>query len=267
MAQLCKHTVVYIKRMPYKKPYAMNHDLQMQQFFDALITNTPADLTTPEALHYKNTLHLFEQEAMYIYSLKDKKLIYTNGWQNVLGYKDEEINMDIILNSTIPEYAPFSQELNYKVLLFIHTISEDLEKYSFSMELKKRHKNGTAIPIVSWVGVHQVQNKQVVTIYGNFRVNHNLTFGRVMRYATYGPEKNTMEEELSKNLFYSNFISDKEKEVLALVAKGQSFKEIATLLHISTSAVEKRINPLYKRFHVNGIAHLVSFAYENHILP
>jgi DNA-binding CsgD family transcriptional regulator len=89
----------------------------------------------------------------------------------------------------------------------------------------------------------------------------------VMRYAAFGPEKNEFEEELNKTLFYKNVISNKEKDALALVAKGYSLKEIAMLLKISQSAVEKRIIPLYKRFDVKSMPHLVSFAYENHILP
>jgi DNA-binding CsgD family transcriptional regulator len=88
-----------------------------------------------------------------------------------------------------------------------------------------------------------------------------------MRYAAYGPEKEEFEEELNKVLFHHLAISKKEKEALAMVARGYSFKEIAARLGISHSAIEKRIIPLYKRFDVKSLPHLVSFAYDNHILP
>jgi len=52
-----------------------------------------------------------------------------------------------------------------------------------------------------------------------------------------------------------------------MVAKGFSFKEIAQTFNVSQSAIEKRILPLYKRFEVKSLTHLVSFAYDNHILP
>ena len=71
----------------------------------------------------------------------------------------------------------------------------------------------------------------------------------------------------NKALFKHFAISDKEKEALALVAKGLSFKEIAGHLKVSSSAIEKRIIPMYRRFNVRSLAHLISFAYENHILP
>ncbi len=245
----------------------MPYNQQLNNFFNTIITNTAADLNSALAKHYKKTIPLFEEEAVYIYSLKEKKLLYADGWEKILGYKDNEITMFDILNSTIPKYAPFSKELNYKVLLFIYSIEEELEKYSFSMELKKLHKNGNEIPITSKVGVHQVENNKVISIRGLFTVNYKLRFGNLMQYDTYGPERNTMEAELDKNLFYRNFITKKEKEALTLVVAGKAFKEIAHILNISVSAVDKRIIPLYKRFNVNGLAHLVSYAYENHIVP
>jgi len=51
------------------------------------------------------------------------------------------------------------------------------------------------------------------------------------------------------------------------VAQGYSFKEIAHHFNVSSSAIEKRILPLYKRFNVRSLSHLITFAYENHILP
>jgi DNA-binding CsgD family transcriptional regulator len=88
-----------------------------------------------------------------------------------------------------------------------------------------------------------------------------------MRYAAYGPEKEQFEEELNKQLFQHYAISQKEKEALALIASGYAFKEVAQQFQVSQSAIEKRILPLYKRFNVRSLTHLISFAYDNHILP
>ena len=85
-------------------------------------------------------------------------------------------------------------------------------------------------------------------------------------YATIGYSDNG----LGRYLAYQNAktsLSNKEKEALAMAAKGFAFKQIADELNLSVSAIEKRINPLYKRFNVNSLQHLVAFAYENNILP
>jgi DNA-binding CsgD family transcriptional regulator len=231
------------------------------------ITAVPADLESEQAQFFKQTIPTFPEEAVYIYSFKENRMIFARGWEKVVGYQDNEINMLAIVNMSAPEYAPFSHDLNDKALQFIHKKSENLEEYSFTIELKKIHKDGSLVPIIARVGVFSSQNGHIESIIGRFQINRSLIFGRVMRYAAYGPEKEKFEEELNKVLFSHLAISNKEKEALSLVAKGYSFKEIAHELKVSHSAIEKRIIPLYKRFNVKSLTHLVSFAYDNFILP
>ena len=231
------------------------------------ITAVPADLSSEQALYFKQTIPKFPEEAIYIYSFKENRMIFARGWEEVVGYQDDEINMLAIVNMSAPEFAPFSHDLNDKALQFIHKKTENLEDYSFTIELKKIHKNGALVPIIARVGVFSSNNGHVESIIGRFQINRSLIFGRVMRYAAYGPEKEKFEEELNKILFSHLAISNKEKEALSLVAKGYSFKEIAHELSVSHSAIEKRIIPLYKRFDVKSLTHLVSFSYDNFILP
>ena len=231
------------------------------------ITEVPANLEEEQAQYFRQTIPKFPEEAVYIYSFKENRMIFARGWEEVVGYKDDEINMLAIVNMSAPEYAPFSHDLNDKALQFIHKKTENLEDYSFTIELKKIHKDGSLVPIIARVGVFKSENGHIESIIGRFQINRSLIFGRVMRYAAYGPEKEKFEEELNKILFSHLAISNKEKEALSLVAKGYSFKEIAHELKVSHSAIEKRIIPLYKRFDVKSLTHLVSFAYDNFILP
>lgn len=237
------------------------------EFSRSMITALPADLNSEQAKGLKRTIQRFPEEAIYVYSFKENRMIYADGWEEVLGYKDSEINMLSIVDITTPEYKPFSFELNDKALMFIMSRSEELEKYSFMIELKKLHKNGTAVPLIVRVGVFRSENGRVTEIIGRNQVSHRLKLGKVMQYAAYGPEKAEFEEELNKNLFHYYAISHKEKEALAMLAQGKSFKEIAHELNVTQSAIEKRIIPLYKRFEVRSLTHLVTFAMENHILP
>ncbi|HWW39435.1 LuxR C-terminal-related transcriptional regulator [Pedobacter sp.] len=245
----------------------MNSKKNFGEYSKNFISDVPADQESDEAQYFNQTIPRFPEEAIYIYSFKLNKMVYASGWEEVVGYKDDEINMLAIVNMSAPEFAPFSHDLNDKALKFIHNKTKDLEKYSFTIELKKIHKNGTLVPIVARVGVYSSENGKVTAIIGRFQINRNLIFGKVMRYAAFGPEKEKFEEELNKILFSHLAISDKEKEALALVAKGYSFKEIAHELNVSHSAIEKRIIPLYKRFNVKSLTHLVSFSYDNSILP
>lgn len=240
---------------------------KLGHYSKTFITDVPADLGSPEAQHFKQTIRRFPDEAIYIYSFKENRMMYADGWEPLLGYRDDEITMMTIVNITAPEYAPFSNELNDKALMFLHNKTKDLEKYSFTIELKKIHKDGTHVPLISKVGVFATEEGRVTAIIGHSQKNESIQLGNVMRYAAYGPEKSAFEEELNKQLFRHYAISEKEKEALSLVAEGFSFKEIAARFGVSQSAIEKRIIPMYKRFEVKSLTHLISFAYANHILP
>lgn len=245
----------------------MHSYLSYGEYTKLFITDIPANLTSSEALNFKKSIPKFPEEAVYIYSFKENRMIYADGWEELLGYRDDEINLLTIVSITTPEYAEFSKELNDKALIFLHSITEDLEKYSFTLELKKIHKNGNHIPLISRVGVFKSENGKIVEIIGRSQINKSINFGKILRYAGYGPEKSQFEEELNKALFQHFAISRKEKEALDLISKGYTFKEIAYQLNVSSSAIEKRILPMYKRFDVKSLTHLVTFAFENHILP
>ena len=226
-----------------------------------------ADLETEEAKFFKKTLPKFDNECVYIFSFKQNKLIYADGWEQVLGYKDSEVSILKITTSTVKEYAIYSNEIDDKAMLFIHNCKDHVGEYGITKELRKYHKNGQEIPIISKIRIKTVVDGKMDYLIGRFQVNHNLKFGRVMKFEFHGPEKEKMYAMLDKNIFINLDVSEKEKEVIRLSAKGYSIKEIASELKVTPSAIEKRLFPLYKRFELKSLPHLISFAYENNILP
>lgn len=236
------------------------------EFAKKIITNVPADLTTEVALGFARSLPKFPEEAIYIYSFLEGRLIYAQGWEEVLGYPDNEINLRLVMSLTSPEYSSFVRDLNDEALIFLQSEREELEKYSFMIEVTKIHKNGSSIPLIERIGVLKAYNGRVVEVLGRFQINKNLRLGKIMHYQAYGPEKSEFEEKLRKGLFQHKAITLKEKEALVMVAKGYTFKEIASELKVSQSAIEKRILPLYQKFEVKSLTHLITFAFENHIL-
>ena len=244
----------------------MQYEGSLGEFARKIITNVPADLTTEVAMGFANSIPKFPEEAIYIYSFAESRLIYANGWEDVLGYSDHEVNLQLIMSLTSPEYSAFVRDLNDEALIFLQSQREELEKYSFIIEVTKLHKNGSHVPMIERIGVLKAKNGMVMEVIGRFQINRNLRLGKIMHYQAYGPEKSKFEEKLQKGLFKHKAITLKEKEALVLVAKGYTFKEIASELKVSQSAIEKRILPLYQKFEVKSLTHLITFAFENNIL-
>ena len=246
----------------------MNKSNKTSEIDPSVVTDLPADTNSSLFKQYKRSLIRFPDEAVYIYSFKEKKLIYADGWEGTLGFKDEEITLQTIIKQTDPSYVAFAHEINAKTIEFILSKKTGIKNYSFTVELKKIHQDGTIIPMEAKIGILSVDEDGLVdNIIGRFRINRNLHLGMVMRYDVHGPDKEEFEKVINKAVQKFLTISGKEKEALKYVAKGYSFKEIADELGVSASAIEKRIQPLYKRFNVKNLTHLVSFAYENYILP
>jgi DNA-binding CsgD family transcriptional regulator len=242
-------------------------NLKPGDYSKSQISDVSADTSSLVSKKFSETLNQFPDEAIYVYSFKENKMLYANGWEPILGYKDAEISMLKLVMSTVPEYAPFVNDLNDKALQFARKQKKDYKKYSFTLELKKMHKLGHEVPLIWRVSVLNFEGDQMTEIIGRAEVNKSINLGKVMRYAAYGPEKSKFEEKLNEELFHHFAISRKEKEAISLLAKGLTYKEIAKEFNVSNSAIEKRILPLFKRFNVKSSAHLISFAYENHILP
>lgn len=230
------------------------------------ISNVPYDITDPIYKEYKAKVPQFIGQAVYIYSFQKNRMLFANGWEEILGYKDDEITLLKIVSCTSERHFNFSNELNDKALQFLKTIKKDLEKYSFTIEVEKKHKNGEIIPLFSRVGIYKSHQGNITEIIGVSERTHSKRLGDIMQYAAYGPDKSSFEDTLNTQLFNELGISRKEKEALQLAAKGFAFKEIADKLCVSQSAIEKRIIPMYKRFNVKSLPHLISFAYDNHIL-
>ena len=215
---------------------------------------------------YKNKIQLFTGQAVYVYSFEKNRMLYASGWEDLLGYKSEEITLFKIVSITSKRHFNFSNELNDKALQFILSKKKELEKYSFTIEVEKIHKDGDIIPLYSRVGIFKSKNGKVLEIIGVSEKIHSRKLGNIMQYAVFGPKLSGFEETLNKQLFNEMAISSKEIEVLEFAAKGFTFKEIACELNVSQSAIEKRIYPLYKRFNVKSLPHLISFAHDNYIL-
>lgn len=233
----------------------------------SFVTDVPADLSSDFARDFSKKIYKYPQEGIYIYSFEEGRMLYADGWEDVAGIPDNEISLLHILNMTAPDYTPFVDDINDKALKFIFARNERLTDYSFTIEFKLLHRNGNEVPVTAKVSVYDTTDSgHLKMIQGRFQVDHGLRFGKVMRYAAYGPEKDEFENELNENLFYPFHISNKELEVLHLLSEGFAYKEMAEKLEITPSAVEKRIRPLFQRFNVKNNAHLIAFAYQNNLL-
>lgn len=232
-----------------------------------LIHNTPANHESEFFKQRASVINTFPDEAYYVYSFEEKKMLYVHGWGKLVGIPDQEIGMVDIVNLTAPQFSDYVEEVNDKALMFLFTHSIKLKDYCFQIHIKLTHRNGTEIPISAKVAVYDTfDDGRLKSISGIFRLNDSLRFGKVMRLTSYGPEKTDFEDALDPKLFKHLIITEKEAEALKLAANGLTDKEIADKIGISIHSVDKRFRSIRKRFNCRSRTELLSFAFENYLL-
>jgi DNA-binding CsgD family transcriptional regulator len=231
------------------------------------ITDIPHNPSDPDNISLPDITRL-PNEGIYIYDFIKGKILYSNGWKDVIGYHNDEISMKKIVMLTSSDHIQFVREINDKALYFLHQRNTRLTEYHLSFGIKMKHRNGMDVPVSVLLQVYATTPEgELLQIMGRFKGDDKLRLGRIRSFSVFGPEKEAFEQSLNNDLVYNLRISNKELEVIKLLAQGKTYKEIADDLSISKSAVEKRVAPLFKRFNVKNNAHLVGFAYENLLLP
>jgi DNA-binding CsgD family transcriptional regulator len=232
-----------------------------------LIKNTPADTSSPFYNQCKSVYKRFPEEAFYIYSFAEKRMLYNHGWEKFVGIPDSKLGMVDVVDLTAPDFKDFVEEVNDKALMFLYTHSENLKDYCFQIHIRLSHMDGSEIPVSAKVAVYDTfEDGSLKAICGSFRSNDSLRFGAVMRLSSYGPEKREFEDALDPELFQQLIITEKEAEALKLAANGLTDIEIADQIGISKHSVDKRFRSIKKRFGCRSRTALLQFAFDNYLL-
>jgi DNA-binding CsgD family transcriptional regulator len=241
------------------KPMNENQGEYSRQF----ISDTPPDVRSSVYEYYDSNLFRYPLEGIYIYSFHEQKMLYAKGWGEVTGIPDDEISMLKIVELTAPSFKPFVFEMNDKALQFLHARNSKLTEYSFTIEIKLLLPNGNEVPVCARVGVNDVHDDGTLkSIMGRFQVDYKLRFGKIMRFATYGPERLAFEKMLNRELFSPFQLSDTELQIIELLAKGHSYESISEIIQVDYSAVACIIQSILDRFSLKSESALVSFAYD-----
>jgi DNA-binding NarL/FixJ family response regulator len=85
-------------------------------------------------------------------------------------------------------------------------------------------------------------------------------------YLTQSVSRTVVQAFLHKDDIPKSAISDRERQVLQLVAEGKTTKEIATLLGISVKTAESHRSNMMEKLDIHDTAGLVRYAMRNGII-
>lgn len=204
----------------------------------------------------------------YIMNFDTLKMEYVDPRiENVLGLNVKEWSLDRLFELVHPEDLKQMHRKEAKAVDFIlnHLPTEDILKYKVVYVLRLRHANGSyktilqqskALTVSEDGKVQQVLGIHTDVTYLNMAVDHKISFigdGLPSYYSL-----STDDEFHPAELNYHTLFTPREKEILANIAKGKTFGEIAEVLNISPHTINTHKKNILKKTDCNNTTELIA---------
>ncbi len=230
----------------------------------AFLSKKVSSADSAEQLHYDKTIDIKENEATYIYSFKENKLVFSKGLESLHNIKSEEINIFFIRNLIAEHFLNFSNEYHDRLLLHIYN-NKNIENFSTNIIL---NYNTFDTPVLLNIKVFETDdNGNLLSVISKAIKSEKLKTTKVVQYSLNGSFQEEFNNEINFNLDHKLCISEKNIELIELLEKGKSVEDIATLLSVPVDSIMVRISNLFKRFDVTNNKDLIQFAKTNFLIP
>jgi DNA-binding CsgD family transcriptional regulator len=233
------------------------------QFYETFLSS---DTYVPEERTDYADIPFFSDEAIFVYSLVEMKIMHAAGWQELLGYENDEISMQMLIGITTPDYADFIREMNNQSLAFILEKRERLDEYSCTIESKKYNKVGDEVSLLESVRVYRSAKGRVTELLGRYKLNPRITNPNDKYFHASGPGIEVLVDKMKKFGDEGRLITRREHEILKLLAGGMILKDIANHMGVSKSNIEKKIYGLFKKFNVRNQRELIIYSLKKNLI-
>lgn len=234
-----------------------------EYYYEEYLSDKPLQPNSSEDFAKYAKIARFPDEALYVYCFEKKHIVYAAGWPELLGYGNDEINLQMLVSLTTPDYINFIREINNESIKFIMSKTENLTDYSLVTESKLFSRAGNQIPLIISVGVLEGEQGKPLQIVGTFKHNTRIPHPGNKYFKASGSGIEQLVETLTLIAHRETVLSDREIEVVTHLANGLSLQGIAQALFLSKSSVEKVISNLNRKINVKNTNELISFVVKN----
>jgi DNA-binding CsgD family transcriptional regulator len=200
-------------------------------------------------------------------AMMDFELMST-GIEKVLGYTASAMSIEnFFLNIHSEDVAWFTNFENEATNFLLSLPKEKMPKYKIRMDFRLQKKDGNYIRILHQaMAFQQYDNGTVFRTLGvHTDITHLKPFGKPMlSYIGSDGEPSYINVQIGKPLIpFANALTNREKEILALIIESKQNKEIATILNISKLTVDKHRKNMLAKHHFKSSGELIAAAIKN----
>ena len=206
-------------------------------------------------------------ECAYVIDFSQNKLLFNKGFQDILGYDDKEVTLDLIRQLYHPNDFEIITKVYKAVLIYAMEHPKDCDNSTLFISFRMRKKNGSYIKILSKLTILETDEKgRIISSLIKFT---NISFiDKTDNVDWEFKTKNLMKTFFKQQVYkaYQNFFTKRETEVIKKIDKGLSNKEIAEKLSISEHTVATHRKNIFKKANCHHTDELILFCKGKGIL-
>ena len=205
-------------------------------------------------------LSLFENECIYVFDFDINNLVYFQGFDKLLGFKNHEINYPFIFNNIHPDDAEIVGRIIRGVVLYCMEFPDDSKTNLMTIKYRRRKKDGSYISVLSQASVYErfengSPSKSVARLT-------DLSFTNTSKFIGWTFESNNLNKIKFRkkiNEAYSDFFTSREIDIISEINNELANKQIAEKLEISIHTVATHRKNIFKKANCINSDELISF--------
>jgi DNA-binding CsgD family transcriptional regulator len=212
-------------------------------------------------------LNLRKDQAAYIIDYKINKVTIHEGFKNLLGYDDSEVNLKLITNDYLKPCQRHILSILINASIYSTTQNKVTKGQTLTVVQKVEKKNGEFITVIRRTHAWETDTSgKLISALSILTDLTGILDNEAVKWKWNGPiEVINNINELTNNGI-SRIFTNREKEILYLLKEDKSSKEIADELFLSKHTVDTHRRNMLKKAGAKNTIDLVKFATLNNII-
>jgi len=206
-------------------------------------------------------------ECVYVVDFSKNKITYKNGFKDLLGYKNEDINLDFLASKIHEEDKETVNKIRIATATFCLKKPKIECDYKLSLTYRIKRSDNKYVNILNQTIINEAdENGKLISILNRIS---DISFMRIPIKVNWNVEGDDIDTKAFKKEVYNeyqDFFSKRELEVIKKIANGLTNKKIAGKLNISQHTVATHRKRILKKSKCHNSKELILFCSKNGIL-
>lgn len=203
----------------------------------------------------------FPGHFLYVYNFSTGRIAHAQGFQEVLGYRDDEVDIELLLDTYHPDDASMVARLSRSAIEAMARMRnpQNLHELAFTLDYRMRKADGRYVKILRQTAVFEVDARDgaVRSVFSLCKDISTIKEQNTIGWKADGFELVELEPPPDPEHRLQYRPSPREMEVVRKIAAGKSSKEVAQELGITLHTANTHRRNLLQRTGLRNTAELV----------